>query len=110
MPYGEAAQKRHLAHPCLDDGRSLIANCCAERVLLTLDCGFATFFDNPLNSEATAEAKMAALAGATRILRERHRIQLVTLPLIPALHRLGITRTSCLAAGPRSSVAQTSSG
>ena len=47
----------------------------AERVLLTPDCGFATFADNPLNSEATAEAKMAALAGATRILRERHRIQ-----------------------------------
>ena len=34
----------------------------------------------------------------------------LTLPLIPALHRLGIMRTSCLAAGPRSSVAQTSSG
>ncbi len=47
----------------------------AERVLLTPDCGFATFADNPLNSEATAEAKLAALAGATRILRERHRIQ-----------------------------------
>ena len=47
----------------------------AERVLLTPDCGFATFADNPLNSDATAEAKLAALAGATRILRERHRIQ-----------------------------------
>ena len=46
----------------------------AERVLLTPDCGFATFADNPLNSEATAEAKLAALAQATRILRERHRI------------------------------------
>jgi hypothetical protein len=37
-------------------------------------------------------------------------VGLLTLPLFPALHRLGIMRTSCLAAGPRSSVAQTSSG
>ena len=34
----------------------------------------------------------------------------VTLPLFTALHRLPIMRTSCLAAGPRSSVARTSSG
>jgi 5-methyltetrahydropteroyltriglutamate--homocysteine methyltransferase len=46
----------------------------AERVLLTPDCGFATFADNPLNSAATAEAKLAALAGAARILRARHGI------------------------------------
>jgi 5-methyltetrahydropteroyltriglutamate--homocysteine methyltransferase len=46
----------------------------AKRALLTPDCGFATFADNPLNSDATAEAKMAALASATRILRERHHI------------------------------------
>lgn len=46
----------------------------AERVLLTPDCGFATFADNPLNSDTTAEAKMAALANATRILRQRHHI------------------------------------
>jgi len=46
----------------------------AERVLLTPDCGFATFADNPLNSDATAEAKLAALAQATRVLRERHRM------------------------------------
>ena len=74
MPYVEAAQKRHLAHPCRDDGQSQIANCCAGRVLLTPDCGFAPFADSPLNSDATAEAKMAGLANATRILRERHRI------------------------------------
>ncbi|MFK3738385.1 5-methyltetrahydropteroyltriglutamate--homocysteine methyltransferase [Massilia sp. TN1-12] len=48
----------------------------AQRVLLTPDCGFATFADNPLNSAATAEAKLAALAGAARILRERHGIAL----------------------------------
>ena len=46
----------------------------AERLLLTPDCGFATFADNPLNSDSVAEAKLAALAKATVILRERHRI------------------------------------
>ena len=46
----------------------------AERVLLTPDCGFATLADNPLNSDVTAEARMAALANATRILRECHHI------------------------------------
>jgi 5-methyltetrahydropteroyltriglutamate--homocysteine methyltransferase len=44
----------------------------AERVLLTPDCGFATFADNPLNSSATAEAKLAVLAKAAAILRDRH--------------------------------------
>ena len=46
----------------------------AERLLLTPDCGFATFADNPLNSERVAEAKLAALAQAAQILRERHRL------------------------------------
>lgn len=46
----------------------------AQRVLLTPDCGFATFADNPLNSAATAEAKLAALAGAAAVLRARHGI------------------------------------
>ena len=46
----------------------------AERVLLTPDCGFATFADNPLNSGTTAEAKLAALAQASALLRARHRI------------------------------------
>ncbi len=46
----------------------------AERVLLTPDCGFATLAYNPLNSDVTAEARMAALANATRIRRERHHI------------------------------------
>jgi len=48
----------------------------AERLLLTPDCGFATFADNPLTSAAIAEAKLATLAGAARILRERHGIVL----------------------------------
>ena len=46
----------------------------AERLLLTPDCGFATFADNPLNSDRVAEAKLAALAQAAAILRARHNI------------------------------------
>ncbi len=46
----------------------------AERLLLTPDCGFATFADNPLNSERVAEAKLHALAQAAQILRERYRL------------------------------------
>jgi len=41
----------------------------AERVLLTPDCGFATFADNPVASAAVAEAKLRAIAEAARILR-----------------------------------------
>lgn len=33
-----------------------------ERLLLTTDCGFATFADNPIVNAATAEAKIAVLA------------------------------------------------
>jgi 5-methyltetrahydropteroyltriglutamate--homocysteine methyltransferase len=46
----------------------------AQRVLLTPDCGFATFADNPVSSDAIAQAKLAALAQAAALLRERHRI------------------------------------
>ncbi len=46
----------------------------AERVLLTPDCGFATFADNPVNSEVIAEAKLAALGQAAHRLRERHHL------------------------------------
>ena len=35
-----------------------------ERVLLTPDCGFATFADNPVASARTAEAKLRAIAHA----------------------------------------------
>lgn len=35
-----------------------------ERVLLTPDCGFATFADNPVASAAIAEAKLKAVAQA----------------------------------------------
>ena len=40
-----------------------------ERVLLTPDCGFATFADNPVTAAATAEAKLAAIAEAARRVR-----------------------------------------
>src|SRR6266851_6492680 len=41
----------------------------AERVLLTPDCGFATFADSPLASPAVAETKLAAIARAVEVLR-----------------------------------------
>ncbi len=41
----------------------------AERVLLTPDCGFATFADNPVASARTAEAKLRVIAQAARALR-----------------------------------------
>jgi 5-methyltetrahydropteroyltriglutamate--homocysteine methyltransferase len=43
----------------------------AERVLLTPDCGFATFADNPVTSAAVAEAKLGTIAGAAARLRRR---------------------------------------
>ena len=62
-------------------------------------------------------AKRAASPGASPILGEKGigrlsmmRLGNLTLPLLPALHRLPIMRTFCRAAGPRSSVAQTSWG
>jgi 5-methyltetrahydropteroyltriglutamate--homocysteine methyltransferase len=54
--------------------RQLINLFGAERVLLTPDCGFATFADNPVSSDSIAQAKLAALAQATALLRQRHRI------------------------------------
>jgi 5-methyltetrahydropteroyltriglutamate--homocysteine methyltransferase len=44
----------------------------AERVLLNTDCGFATFADNPVASAEVAEAKLRAIAQASRELRQRH--------------------------------------
>ncbi len=44
----------------------------ADRVLLTPDCGFATFADNPIASAAIAEAKLASIARASRVLRLQH--------------------------------------
>ena len=39
-----------------------------ERLLLTPDCGFATFADNPVASADVAEKKLAAMARAARTL------------------------------------------
>ena len=41
----------------------------AERVLLTPDCGFATFADNPVASAQVAEPKLLAIRRAAEILR-----------------------------------------
>ena len=47
---------------------------------------------------------------ANRQIEKWSSARILTLPLLPALHRLPIMRTFCRAAGPRSSVAQTSWG
>ena len=44
----------------------------AERLLLTPDCGFATFADNPIVSATLAEHKLAAITQAATILRDRY--------------------------------------
>jgi 5-methyltetrahydropteroyltriglutamate--homocysteine methyltransferase len=49
--------------------RRAIATFGADRVLLTPDCGFATFADNPVSSAAVAEAKLRALAEAAALVR-----------------------------------------
>ena len=43
-----------------------------ERVLLTPDCGFATFADNPVTSAALAEAKLANIVEASRVMRSTY--------------------------------------
>ena len=42
-----------------------------ERVLLTPDCGFATFADNPVASSDVAEAKLRAIVEARDLVRSR---------------------------------------
>jgi len=42
-----------------------------KNVLLTPDCGFATYADNPVSSSQLAEAKLAAIAAAARRLKNR---------------------------------------
>ena len=44
----------------------------AKRVLLTPDCGFATFADNPIASAAVAEAKLKAITEAAARLRDKY--------------------------------------
>jgi 5-methyltetrahydropteroyltriglutamate--homocysteine methyltransferase len=50
-------------------GRDAIGFFGPERVLLTPDCGFATFADSPVASARVAEEKLRAIAGAAEILR-----------------------------------------
>jgi len=42
----------------------------ADRVLLTPDCGFATFADNPLSSASVAQGKLEAIVKAAEVLRQ----------------------------------------
>lgn len=55
-------------------GREAIRVLGVERVLLTPDCGFATFADNPISSAAVAQAKLEAAVRAAAILRREHRV------------------------------------
>jgi 5-methyltetrahydropteroyltriglutamate--homocysteine methyltransferase len=50
-------------------GRRAIEVFGAERVLLTSDCGFATFADSPVASASVAAAKVGAIARAAAVLR-----------------------------------------
>ena len=50
-------------------GRRAIALFGAERVVLTPDCGFATFADNPVASPDVAKAKLTAIVRAAQVLR-----------------------------------------
>ena len=43
-----------------------------ERIFLNPDCGFACFANRGVNVEEIAEAKLAAMVTAARVLRERH--------------------------------------
>jgi 5-methyltetrahydropteroyltriglutamate--homocysteine methyltransferase len=42
----------------------------AERVLLTPDCGFATFADNPVTGVTAAEGKLRAVVEAAALVRQ----------------------------------------
>jgi 5-methyltetrahydropteroyltriglutamate--homocysteine methyltransferase len=46
----------------------------AERLLLTPDCGFATFADNPIASSDIAEKKLAAIVQAAHVLRRKYNL------------------------------------
>jgi 5-methyltetrahydropteroyltriglutamate--homocysteine methyltransferase len=50
--------------------RRAIALVGAERVILTPDCGFATFADNPVASSGVAEAKLRVIVEAAATLRK----------------------------------------
>ncbi len=44
----------------------------SDRIFLNPDCGFACFANRGVNVEEIAEAKLASMVAAARMLRERH--------------------------------------
>jgi 5-methyltetrahydropteroyltriglutamate--homocysteine methyltransferase len=70
---GVVNQKREDVEPVAEiiaRARRAIALVGPERVLLTPDCGFATFADNPVASARVAEAKLRAIVEAAAELRK----------------------------------------
>jgi 5-methyltetrahydropteroyltriglutamate--homocysteine methyltransferase len=68
---GVVNQKLDVVEPVAEivaRGRRAIEIFGPERVLLTPDCGFATFADNPVAAPNVAEAKLRAIAEAAEIL------------------------------------------
>jgi 5-methyltetrahydropteroyltriglutamate--homocysteine methyltransferase len=69
---GVLNQKRELveaASAVLARARRAVELLGADRVLLTPDCGFATFADNPVASARAAEAALGHVAHAAATLR-----------------------------------------
>jgi 5-methyltetrahydropteroyltriglutamate--homocysteine methyltransferase len=70
---GVVNQKREEIEPVADivaRARRAIDLLGVERVILTPDCGFATFADNPVASARTAEAKLRTIVDAAAELRK----------------------------------------
>ena len=69
---GVVDQKQERVEPVAEiaaRARRAVALFGAERVLLTPDCGFATFADTPITSAAVAEATLRALVEAAELVR-----------------------------------------
>jgi 5-methyltetrahydropteroyltriglutamate--homocysteine methyltransferase len=66
----QKAERVESVDEVLSRARRAIGTLGAERVLLTPDCGFATFADNPVASARTAEAKLRVIAEAAQLLRK----------------------------------------
>jgi 5-methyltetrahydropteroyltriglutamate--homocysteine methyltransferase len=70
---GVVNQKQERVEPVAEivaRARRAIAMVGEERVMLTPDCGFATFADNPVASARVAEAKLRAIVEAAATLRK----------------------------------------
>lgn len=50
----------------------LLPGLSADRIFLNPDCGFGTFASRPMNAAPVAERKLAAIATAAHLLREKH--------------------------------------